>query len=137
MNLVMSENLYTYLKKEHIEVLELFRITLDQKIQSYYPEIREKLCKHMNNEENYLYPLLEKFDKVIIFEGYEEHKIAKKLINELDLHSTYDEKWVAKAKVLNEIIEHHIKEEETYIFKIAAKTLSKEQEEQILTKIQE
>lgn len=133
----MSVNLYDYLKNEHIEVLELFRITLNQKIQSYYPEIKEKLCKHMNNEENYLYPLLEKFDKVVIFEGYEEHKIAKRLINELDLQSEYDEKWVAKAKVLNEIIKHHIKEEETYIFKIAEKTLNNKQEEQILTQIQE
>jgi hemerythrin-like domain-containing protein len=136
MEIIMSGNLYDYLKKEHMEVLELFRITLDQKIQSYYPEIKEKLCKHMDNEEKYLYPSLEVFDKITILEGYEEHAIAKRLINDLDLRDQYDEKWVAKAKVLNEIIKHHIKEEETYIFKIAEKILNKDDELKILNQIQ-
>ena len=127
MEIIMSGNLYDYLKKEHMEVLELFRITLDQKIQSYYPEIKEKLYKHMDNEEKYLYPSLEVFDKITILEGYEEHAIAKRLINDLDLR---------KAKILNEIIKHHIKEEETYIFKIAEKILNKDDELKILNQIQ-
>jgi hemerythrin-like domain-containing protein len=82
-------------------------------------------------------PTLEIVDKVTVYEGYEEHKIAKRLIKDLLPSSVYDEKWLAKAKVLREIIEHHIKEEENMIFAIAEKTLKREQEEEILSKFKE
>ena len=60
----MAVNLYDYLKKDHIEIIELFRIILDQQIHSFYSELKEKLSKHMDYEEQYLYPLIEKFDKI-------------------------------------------------------------------------
>ncbi|MGZ4857385.1 MAG: hemerythrin domain-containing protein [Methanobacteriaceae archaeon] len=133
----MVKNLYEFLKKEHRDVEELFRITLDQKVLSYFPKIKNELCIHMNSEEQYLYPPLEKVDKVTVYEGYEEHQIAKRLIKDLHPSSAYDEKWLAKAKVLREIIEHHIKEAENMIFAIAEKTLKREQEEEILSKFKE
>ncbi len=133
----MVENLFEFLKKEHRDVEEWFRITLDQQVHSYFTKIKKELCLHMENEEKYLYPPLEKVDKVVLFEGYEEHKIAKRLIKDLHSSSEYNEKWLAKANVLREIIEHHIEEEEREIFKIAEKTLNKEQEYEILFKFKQ
>jgi hemerythrin superfamily protein len=54
--ITVVENLYEFLKKEHRNVEELFRITLDQKVLSYFPKIKKELCIHMNSEEQYLYP---------------------------------------------------------------------------------
>ncbi len=43
-----------------------------------------------------------------------------------------DEMWLPKVKVLSDMIDHHIKEEEGEVFKAAKKVLSKEKEEEIL-----
>ncbi len=126
----MAQNLYTMLKQEHRDVQELLRLVVDQRESAYFQKIEKKLCLHMKSEEQFLYPPLEEIDKVTILEGYEEHKIAKRLIKEILMESE-SEKWFAKAKVLKEIIDHHIKDEERDIFSIAQKTLDKVQEAKI------
>lgn len=136
-SMIMVENLYEFLKTEHRDVEEWFRLTLDQQVRSYFSKIEKEISLHMNSEEKYFYPPLEEAGKVTLYEGYEEHKIAKRLLEDLHSHPEFDEKWLAKANVLREIIEHHIKEEERDIFKIAKKTLKKEQEEEILAKFRE
>lgn len=47
-----------------------------------------------------------------------------------------DERWEAKIKVLNEIVEHHIKEEGE-VFKIARKALDKERIQEVARQIQQ
>lgn len=133
----MAENLYEFLIKQHRDVQEWFRLRLEEQIYSYFTKIQIEFSIHLKSEEKYLYPLLVEADKVKLYEGYEEHKIAKTLLKELDSSNEYDEKWLAKANVLREIIEHHIREEEKDIFKIAKKTLDKKQEEKILSKFKE
>ncbi len=133
----MTENLYEFLKNEHKNVDEWFRLVLDQRVYSEFPKIQKELSVHIESEEKYFYPPLLEKDKVTIYEGCEEHQIAKNLLKDLHSSSKYDEKWLAKAKVLREIIEHHIKEEEKDIFDIAKKTLGNEQEEEILSKFKE
>lgn len=49
------------------------------------------------------------------FEGETEHAIAETLINEINGCSDKNE-WMAKVKVLAELVEHHIKEEEGVMF---------------------
>jgi len=132
----MVENLYDFLKKEHQEVKELFRMTLDHKNQSYFSKIQNELGLHIESEELYLYPLLVDVNKVKLYEAYEEHNVAKRLISEITEESN-DERWFAKTGVLKEIIHHHIKEEERDIFDIAKKILTKEQEREILSKFKE
>ena len=45
-------------------------------------------------------------------EAYVEHDSAKVLINELEAAEPSEEFYEAKVKVLKELIEHHVKEEE-------------------------
>ena len=88
-----------------------------------------ELNVHEAIEEQILYPALEKHPEArkIALEGYEEHHVADSILEELKSVSTDDEKWGAKFKVLQENIEHHIKEEERIMFPAARGALKREE----------
>ncbi|CDG65408.1 MAG: hypothetical protein PWQ15_351 [Methanobacterium sp.] len=133
----MVENIYDLLKMEHERVKKLFKKTIDQRSATTFANIEKELCLHMSNEEKYLYPPLEDADKLTLLEGYEEHNIAKRLVKEIKNEEEASDLWLVKIKVLKEIIEHHIKEEERDIFNIAIQTLSNNEEEKILSQFKE
>lgn len=133
----MVENIYDLLKMEHECVKKLFKKTIDQRSATTFANIEKELCLHMSNEEKYLYPPLEDADKLTLLEGYEEHNIAKRLVKEIKNEEEASDLWLVKIKVLKEIIEHHIKEEERDIFNIAIQTLSNNEEEKILSQFKE
>lgn len=71
------------------------------------------LLSHAKPEEESLYVFLKADDELIIkgMEGDTEHALASQLVEEI--YDTSDENlWSAKVKVLAELVEHHIKEEE-------------------------
>lgn len=71
------------------------------------------LLSHARPEEESLYVFL-KDDKEQIIEGMEgdtEHALASQLVDEI-LDTSDENLWSAKVKVLAELVEHHIKEEE-------------------------
>lgn len=133
----MVENIYDLLKMEHERVKKLFKKTIDQRSATTFANIEKELCLHMSNEEKYLYPPLEDADKLTLLEGYEEHNTAKRLVKEIKNEEEASDLWLVKIKVLKEIIEHHIKEEERDIFNIAIQTLSNNEEEKILSQFKE
>ena len=65
-------------------------------------------------EEKVLYPALKPHAETrdIVLEGFQEHHVADVLVKELHEVAKDDEQWGAKFKVLQESLEHHIKEEE-------------------------
>jgi hemerythrin superfamily protein len=84
---------------------------------SLYEKFREALIKHISMEEKIFYPRLKKIpgleDRVL--EALEEHNICMQLLQELDA-SAADKIWKAKMKVLKELTEHHVKDEENNLF---------------------
>lgn len=71
------------------------------------------LLSHAKPEEESLYDFLKSNDEMILegIEGDTEHGLALQLVDEI--YDTVDENlWSAKVKVLAELVEHHIKEEE-------------------------
>ena len=87
-----------------------------------------ELNVHELIEEKVLYPALVsvKAARAIVLEGSQEHHVADVLLKELHRMSKSDERWGAKWKVLQESIEHHIKEEERRMFPIARGTLDRD-----------
>ena len=87
------------------------------------------LTIHEMIEEKVLYPALKPHaeSRDIVLEGYQEHHVADVLVKELHELTTDDEMWGAKFKVLKESIEHHIKEEENYMFPSAREVLTREE----------
>jgi hemerythrin-like domain-containing protein len=104
-----------------------------------FRKLKTELDIHTHIEETILYPVLRKESETrdITFEGFEEHNVAKKLLEEMEMMEVTSEVWTAKLKVLMESIEHHVKEEEQEMFKDAREVLSKEQIEEIGNRLAE
>ena len=68
---------------------------------------------HAQIEEEIYYPAIRgKVEADALDEAYVEHDSAKLLINELEEAEPDEDYYDAKVKVLSELIEHHVKEEE-------------------------
>jgi hypothetical protein len=80
-------------------------------------------------EEKVLYPALKPHAETrdIVLEGFEEHHVADVIVKELHALAKDNEQWGAKFKVLQESLEHHIKEEEHNMFPTARQVLSREE----------
>jgi len=118
----MAQNVIEILKQEHEMVLsqlsELSSIGTSNREQKYN-SMKENLIPHMIGEEKSLYPKLEEDSDMrdMALESIEEHNAVKTLLSQLDGASASEEDvWVAKLKVIEENVEHHISEEEEKIF---------------------
>lgn len=131
--------LYAMLIRDHRLVQGMFKRVLKEPSEELFSRIKNELQMHMEGEEQFFYPELERYESVKedVLEGFEEHHIAKTVIGELDDLSQGDERWTAKMKVLSDIVNHHIEEEETNMFKKSAKELEKEKSEEIAESIAE
>lgn len=79
-----------------------------------YKQFAELLKSHSSSEEKAVYAKCLRIGalKQEAYEGYVEHTIAAKLMKELDGMRSTSPEWLAKAKVLAELVEHHLVEEE-------------------------
>ena len=105
------------LAQDHREVEALFEKFEKAKDDDKKEQIARQICTelkvHAMIEEEIFYPALEgKIDEDDLKEAYVEHDGAKVLINDIEAGSRESEFYDAKVKVLQEEIEHHVKEEE-------------------------
>ncbi|MES2834693.1 MAG: hemerythrin domain-containing protein [Pseudomonadota bacterium] len=105
------------LKADHRKVEEIFAAFEATTSKSKKQALAEQACLelkvHTVLEEEVFYPACEgKVEEDLLKEAYVEHDGAKTLINEIEASSPEDEFYDAKVKVLSEMIEHHVKEEE-------------------------
>lgn len=97
-----------------------------------FEEIDAELTLHTKIEETIFYPAIKLKTKPAteerdaVLEAYEEHAAAKALIARIRETDPKDETYKAKLQVLGEMIEHHVKEEETSFFPDARKRLGDE-----------
>jgi hemerythrin HHE cation binding domain-containing protein len=76
-------------------------------------QICTELKIHTQIEEEIYYPAVRgKVEDADLDEAYVEHDSAKLLVNELEAAEPEESFYDAKVKVLQELIEHHVKEEE-------------------------
>lgn len=121
------------LKAQHREVEELFEKyeKLGEKAAAekmkIFTELADRLAAHASIEERYFYPAVNSDNtEDILLESAEEHLAAKRVIADLlDLAPT-DETFDAKVKVLKELIEHHVEEEEEELFPKVKKEVEKD-----------
>ena len=116
------------LKKQHREVKALFRSAKKaepRERREILDEIAAKLAHHMNIEETIFYPAVRelgtKKTEEMIPEAYEEHHVVVLVLNEFPKLDPEDERFEAKMTVLDELIEHHVEEEEKEMFQAAEK----------------
>lgn len=116
------------LKQQHRQVKNLFKQlkkTEDATVRKQLlGEIARRLQTHMTVEEELFYPAVRdgvgnKKVQEMVPEAYEEHHVVKLVLNELPQISAMDERFEAKMTVLEELIDHHVEEEEREMFKAA------------------
>ena len=105
------------LAADHREVEALFEKFEAASGTSNKEKIVRQICTelkvHAMIEEEIYYPAIRgKVEEDALDEAYVEHDSAKTLINELEGADPDEEFYDAKVKVLQELIEHHVKEEE-------------------------
>ncbi len=113
------------LKEDHQELKALIKTVNDSEnageIKTAFTRFAELLGKHSKAEEQVVYDALiktgEEEEEQDGYEGYTEHMLAETLLKKLKAGADpTGPEWKAEAKVMKEILEHHIKEEEDAIF---------------------
>ena len=105
------------LKADHRKVEEIFAAFEAATSKSRKQALAEQACLelkvHTVLEEEIFYPACRgKVEEDLLNEAYVEHDGAKLLINEIEAGGPEDDFYDAKVKVLSEMIEHHVEEEE-------------------------
>jgi hemerythrin-like domain-containing protein len=116
------------LKADHDEAKSLLKTILaskdGKKRAELFEQMKTKLTAHSRAEEKVFYRPLEKTEegKTEALEGAVEHEVVDRLLADLaGSRQPEAEKWTARCAVLQELLEHHIEEEERDFFKIARK----------------
>src|SRR5262249_30873064 len=87
--------------------------------QSIFAEVQRELETHTTLEEEIFYRTVRaevSGTEDIVEESLEEHSVVKSLLRELSAMSAEDEDFGAKMSVLQENVEHHVREEEGELF---------------------
>ena len=132
------------LKADHEKVagiLETIEETTERAMKGrdeMFARLKSELDLHAMIEEEIFYPALEESEETrdITLEAYEEHRMVKQLLAELEAEPKDTEEWTAKFAVLKENIEHHVEEEEGEMFTKAREALSNEEIERLGEELQ-
>ena len=139
-----STDIVELILQDHKPLKKLIKTLKDEEAElserkAAFKEFAPLLVAHSKPEEESLYKFMKKSEEMKAdgFEGDTEHAIADRLIEEIKVARNED-MWTAKAKVLAELVEHHIKEEEKEMlpeFKKEAKTEEREKIGQLFLKL--
>jgi iron-sulfur cluster repair protein YtfE (RIC family) len=118
------------LKKQHREVEGIFKSIESGKgdVSQLLEQLADNLVAHMTIEQELFYPAVQKVDKDLILEAFEEHAIAEIGLKRLLQADPLSPGFKAKVTVLKELILHHVEEEEKELFPKVEKALGKELE---------
>ena len=105
------------LKADHRKVEDIFaafeKATSKARRQALAEQACLELKVHTVLEEEVFYPACRgKIEEDLLNEAYVEHDGAKLLINDIEAGGPDEDFYDAKVKVLSEMIEHHVEEEE-------------------------
>ncbi len=123
------------LRNDHREVDQLFQSALSDAMRgtqrrSTAANICDMLTLHGKMEESLFYPALRsgggQEERETVLEAAEEHGMVKDMIAKIQGMRGRDETLEAKLTVLRELVQHHVREEETHIFDEARRTLGDE-----------
>jgi hemerythrin superfamily protein len=79
-------------------------------------ELANNLAAHMAIEQELFYPRVKQADSDLVNEAYEEHAVAELALKRLLKTDPEDESFQARVTTLQELIEHHVEEEEKELF---------------------
>lgn len=132
-------NAITMLKSDHATVKRLLR-ELDETTERAVKQrerlvsrIEQEIKIHSQLEEELFYPCFktaaeeQNGEDDLFYEATEEHHVVDMILPALKAANPKSKEFGAKAKVLKDLIEHHVREEENEMFAEARKLLDDEQ----------
>ena len=123
------------LETQHEEVKKMFEKCEKAKGESkrqLFEQIADALAVHASIEEKHFYPATKSArTEDLLEEAVEEHLSVKRIIADLLDMDPAESQFDAKINVLQEQVEHHVKEEEGELFPKVKKLLSKEELEDL------
>ena len=138
----MARNAIELLEADHKKVKELLSqlaestTRAEKKRRQLLDKIEQELKVHTQIEEQIFYPAFESAGnsehKKMYHEAIEEHRAVEEFVlPDLKKTDPTSEKFSGRAKVLKELVEHHADEEEKEMFKLARKSMSREELEEL------
>lgn len=135
-------NAITMLKSDHATVKRLLRELSElgdravKQKELLVAKIEEELKMHAQVEEEVFYPAFLAATKGsdsqdLFYEAAEEHHVVDMVLPALKAANTKSPEFGAKAKVLKDLVEHHIKEEEQQMFAVARQVFDEDQLRQL------
>lgn len=121
----------TLLRRQHEEVISKFKqfekATTENQKRKLFVDIADALAAHATIEEKLFYPAAYRGEELqdTLREAVEEHLSAKRIISDLLSMEVEDEQFDAKVKVLRDLVEHHVEEEQGEIFPEVKKQMSR------------
>ena len=109
--------------------------------EAVFEEIKTKLLAHAHAEQEVLYTALaasqSEASRRFAHEGTNEHQILEKQLQKLSAErDKTSEQWAAELKVLRELVEHHVGEEESTGFSCAREDFEKDELEAMAQRFQ-
>ncbi len=137
-------NAIDLLKQQHREVEQLF--SKFEGASEGAEKTRERLCQqigdalavHAEIEEKIFYPESKQENtEELLRESVEEHLAVKRILADIMQSELDDPQFEAKMKVAQELVEHHVQEEENELFPLIAESCSKEELEDMGNRMQQ
>jgi len=120
--------IFDLLSTEHRQAMEMIEEICeggaqmeDEERMEKFETFRAALMSHSQAEARAFYAPLKKVveDKQPVLEADVEHIAVQRLLEELSTNQLDVERWMARAMVCKEMIEHHVEEEEGELFDLA------------------
>src|SRR5205823_9778929 len=136
----MAEGILQDLHQDHEEVSGLVEQCLKTEASAernqIFREIMTMLIAHSEAEQTVLYKKLQKSDdekaRSFVFEGLNEHQIVEQQLKLMArARNKASEQWTAQLTVLKELVNHHVKEEESAGFSCARNEFDREELEKM------
>jgi nitrite reductase/ring-hydroxylating ferredoxin subunit/hemerythrin superfamily protein len=132
-----AQDAIALLKEDHKKVKGLLskldKARQGDRREDLFGQIEQELLVHARLEEELFYPKFKQAvgdghkDVRMYLEAHEEHEIAERIAAEIREHDDPgSDEYAAKCKVLKDLIEHHIKEEEDDLFPSARKAIGRD-----------
>ncbi len=132
-----KEDIVNILKTEHDVVRNNFKKILESRVplRDVYSQTAQAILNHFTGEEKLVFPKFEnnKDSITTVYALWEEHGIVRKQISELDsiTSASDNERWLAKAMVLDALLEPHFGLEERQVFPKAESMLTVDEREEL------
>jgi iron-sulfur cluster repair protein YtfE (RIC family) len=110
-----SMNATELLEQQHAQVKELLSKIADGDAE-FLSDLADNLAAHMTIEQEMFYPAARRHAESRVLESFEQHSLAEVALKRLLELDDEDEAFDARLRVLKELIEQHVAEEEQQLF---------------------